>query len=88
MNLKANIKDLVKMTLLFLRKNKLSFLYVNDLRQNAMTLTLNNHLNTHSLSFTEIVGCRPLAAIVSEISTVFPFSFKKAQVSNFELAIK
>ena len=50
-------------------------------------MTLN--LNTHLLSFTEFVVCiaifRPLAAIVSEISTVFPFSYRKAKVTKFNL---
>ena len=48
-----------------------------------MTLTVNTHL----LSFIELVGTsclylpifRPLAAIASEISIVFPFSYRKAK---------
>ena len=56
-----------------------------------MTLTVNTHL----LSFTElVVTClylpifRPLAAINSEISTVFPFSYRKASLTKYDLAVE
>ena len=48
-----------------------------------MSLTLNTHFNL-------LLSCMylPLAAIVSEISTVFLFSYRKALVTKFDLDVK
>ena len=48
-----------------------------------MTLTFNTHKSSYILP-----NFRSLAAIVSEISIVFTFSYRKALVSKFDLAVK
>ena len=48
-----------------------------------MTLTFNTHIYSYILP-----GFRSLAAIVSEISSVFTFSYRKTFVTKFDLAVK
>ena len=49
-----------------------------------MTLTLNTKL----LSFTELVVCiYQFSGHISEISIVFPFSYRKALVTKFDFAV-
>ena len=48
-----------------------------------MTLTFNTHISSYILP-----NFRSLAAIVSEISSVFTFSYRKTLVTKFDLAIK
>ena len=63
------------------------FLYVHDLGpRSKMTLTINTHIS--SIRCQLLLTCRSLAAIVSEKSTVFNFSYRKALVTKFDLAIK
>ena len=47
-----------------------------------MTLTFNTHISSDILP-----NFRSLAAIVSEISTVFTFSYRKTLVTKFDLAV-
>ena len=71
-------------------KIQFEFLYVHDLRHRSR-----NDLDLqYSLTFIKSFGClllptfRSLAAIVSEKSTVFTFSHRKAYVTKFDLAVK
>ena len=80
MYLKANIQSLVKNDPVVSEKNEFSFSYVNDLGPRSR-----NDLDLkYSLTFIYLISClnlpifRPLAPIDSEISTVFPFSYRKA----------
>ena len=66
------------------------FLYVNDLGPRS-----SNDLDLqYSHTFIYAIRClllptfRSLAAIVSEKSTVFTFSYRKAYVTKFDLAVK
>ena len=56
-----------------------------------MTLTFNTHIPS-LYSITRrcllLLTFRSLAAIVSEKSTVFTFSYRKAQVTKFDLSVK
>ena len=54
-----------------------------------ITLTFNTH-NTFitSISCLHLPAFRSQAAIVSEKSTVFTFSYRKAQVTKFDLALE
>ena len=52
------------------------------------TLTFNTHTFINSISCLHLSTFRQLAAIVSEISTVFTFPIEKPKLPNFELAVK
>ena len=71
-------------------KIQFEFLYVHDLGPRS-----DNDLNLqYSLTFIYSFRCllllpfRSLAAIVSEKSTVFTFSYRNAYVTKFDLAVK
>ena len=80
-------KKLVQISTVASEKILFEFLYVHDLGPRSR-----NDLDLqYSLTF---IGCLPLptfrslAAIVSEKSTVFTFSHRKAYVTKFDLAVK
>ena len=88
--MKAFIKNLVQIGTVALEKIRFEFLYVHDLGPRSR-----NDLDLqYSLTFIKSFRClllptfRSLAAIVSEKSTVFPFSHRKAYVTKFDLAVK
>ena len=66
------------------------FLYVHDLgprSRNDLDLQY-SHTFIYSIRCLLLLTFRSLAAIVSEKSTVFTFSYRKAQYTKFELAVK
>ena len=88
--LKAFIKNLVQIGTVASEKIRFEFLYVHDLGPRSR-----NDLDLqYSLTFINSLRClllptfRSLAAIVSEKSTVFTFSHRKAYVTKFDLAVK
>ena len=81
---------MVKICTVVSEKIQFEFLYVHDLGPRS-----SNDLDLqYSHTFIYLFRClllptfRPLAAIVSEKSTVFTFSNRKAYVTKFELAVK
>ena len=89
MYLKAFIQNMVQICTAVSEKNQFDFFYVHDLWPR-----LSNDLDLqYSLTFIYVFRClllptfRSLAAIVSEKSTVFTFSYRKAYVTKFDLAI-
>ena len=87
---KAFIKNLVHIGTVASEKIWFEFLYVHDLGPRSR-----NDLDLqYSLTFINSLRClllptfRSLAAIVSEKSTVFTFSHRKAYVTKFDLAVK
>ena len=88
--MKAFIKNLVQIGTVASEKIRFEFLYVHDLGQRSR-----NDLDLqYSLIFIKSFRClllstfRSLAAILSEKSTVFTFSHRKAYVTKFDLAVK
>ena len=88
--LKAFIKNLVQIGTVASEKIRFEFLYVHDLGPRSR-----NDLDLqYSLIFINSLRClflptfRSLAAIVSEKSTVFTFSHRKAYFTKFDFAIK
>ena len=66
------------------------FLYVHDLgprSRNDLDLQY-YHTFIYSIRCLLLLTFRSLAAIVSEQSTVFTFSYRKALVTKFDLAVK
>ena len=71
-------------------KIRFEFLYVQDLgprSRNDLDLQY-SHIFIYSIRCLLLLTFRSLAAIVSEKSTVFTFSYRKAQVTKFDLAVK
>ena len=90
MYLKACIQNRVQIGTVVSEKIWFEFLYVHDLGPRS-----SNDLDLQfSYTFIYSIRClllptfRSLAAIVSEKSTVFTFSFRKAYVTKFDLAVK
>ena len=88
--MKAFMKNLVQIGTVASEKIWFEFLYVHDLGPRSR-----NDLDLQcSLTFIKSLRClllptfRSLAAIVSEKSTVFTFSHRKAYVTKFDLAVK
>ena len=88
--MKAFIQSLVQIGLVVFEKIQFEFLYVHDLGP-----WLRNDFDLkYSLTFMNSIRClllptfRSLAAIGSEKSTVLTFSYRKAQVTKFDLAVK
>ena len=88
--LKAFIKNLVQIGTVVFEKIWFEFLYVHDLGPRSR-----NDLDLqYSHTFIYLIKClllltfRSLVAIVSEQSTVFTFSYRKALVTKFDLAVK
>ena len=83
-------KNLVQISTVVSEKILFEFLYVHDLGPRSR----NDLDRQYSHTFIYSIRClllptfRSLAAIVSEKSTVFTFSHRKALVSKFDLAVK
>ena len=83
-------KNLVQIGTVVFEKIWFEFLYVHDLGPRS-----GNYLDLqYSHTFIYLIRClllltfMSLAAIVSEQSTVFTFSYRKALVTKFDLAVK
>ena len=88
--LKACIQTRVQIGTVVSEKIRFEFLYVHDLGPRS-----SNDLDLqYSYTFIYSIRClllpayRSLAAIVSEKSTVFTFSYRKAYATKFDLAFK
>ena len=88
--MKAFIQNLVQIGKVDFEKIRFEFLYVHDLGPRS-----SNDLDLqYSHTFIYLLRCllllifRSLAAMVSEKSTVFTFSYRKAYVTKFDLAVK
>ena len=88
--MKACIQNWVQIGTVASEKIRFEFLYVHNLGPRS-----SNELDLQfSLTFIYSIRClllptfRSLAAIVSEKSTVFTFSYRKAYVTKFDLAVK
>ena len=71
-------------------KIQFDFLFVHDLgpgSRNDLDLQY-SHIFIYSIRCLLLPFFRSLAAIVSEKSTVFTFSYRKAYVTKFDLAVK
>ena len=84
------IQNLVQIGKVVSEKIWFEFLYVHDLgpRSNNDLDLQYSHIFIISISCLHLPTFRSLAAIVSEKSTVFTFSYRKAYVTKFDLAIK
>ena len=90
LNLKAFIKNLVQINTVVSEKIWFEFLYVHDLgprSSNDLDLQY-SHTFIYSIRCLLLPTFRSLAAIVSEKSTVFTYSYRKAYVIKFDLAVK
>ena len=86
----AFIQSLVQIGTVVSEKILFEFLYVHDLgprSRNDRDLQY-SHIFIYSIRCQFLLTFRSLAAIVSEKSTVFTFSYRKAQVTKFDLAVK
>ena len=82
--LKAFIQSLVQINTLVSEKIQFEYLYVHDLGPRSR-----NDLDLqYSHIFIKSICLRSLAAIVSEKSTVFTFSYSNVYVTKFDLAVK
>ena len=83
-------KSLVQIGKIVSEKIRFEFFYVHDLGPRSG----NDHDPQYSHTFIYSIRClllptfRSLAAIVSEKSTVFTFSYRKAYVTKVDLAVK
>ena len=83
-------KNLVQIGKVVSEKIRFECLYVQDLgpsSRNDLDLQY-SHTFIYSIRFLLLLPFRSLAAIVSEKSTVFTVSYRKAQVTKFDLAVK
>ena len=88
--LKAFIQNLVQKGTIVSKKIQFEFLFVHDLgprSRNDLDLQY-SHTFINSIRCLLLLTFRSLAAIVSEKSTVFTFSYGKAQITKFDLAVK
>ena len=88
--LKTFIQNLVRIVTVVPEKIQFEFLYVHDLgprSRNGLDLQY-SHTFIHSIRYLLLPTFRSLAAIVSEKSTVFTFSYRKALITKFDLAVK
>ena len=87
---KLTYKIWLQMALWFLRKKQvLIFIFVNGLEprsRNDLDLQY-SHIFINLISCLHIPTFRSQAAIISEISIVFTFSYRKAYVTKFDLAV-
>ena len=86
----AFIQSLVQIDTVISEKTQSEILYVHDLgprSRNDLDLQY-SHIFIYSIRCLLPLIFRSLAAIVSEKSTVFTFSYRKAQVTKFDLAVK
>ena len=83
-------KNLVQIGTVVSEKIKFEFLYVHDLGprlRNDLDLQY-SHIFIYSIRCLLLLPFRSLAAIISEKSTVFTFSYGKAHITKFDLAVK
>ena len=59
----------------------------SDFCEKKMTLTFNTHLPSLTIGCPHLLTFRSQAAILSEKSTVFTFSYRKNYVTKFDLAV-
>ena len=88
--MKAFIQSLVQIGTVVSEKIKFEVLYVPNIgprSRNDLDLQY-SHIFIYSIRCLLLLPLRSLAAIVSEKSTVFTFSHRKAQVTKFDLALK
>ena len=88
--LKAFIKNLIQISKEASEKIQFEFLYVHYLgprSRNDLDLQY-SHTFIYSIIYLLLLTFRLMAAIVSEKSTVFTFSHRKAKVTKFDLAVK
>ena len=81
---------MIKIGTVVSEKIQFEFLYIQDLGprlSNDLDLQY-SHTFIYSIRFLLLQLFRSLAAIVSEKSTVFSFSYRKAYVNKFDLAVK
>ena len=83
-------KNLVKISTVVPEKIWFEFLYVHDLGPRSRNDLDLQYLHTfiYSIRCLLLLTFRSLAAIVSEKSIVFTFSYRKALVTKFDLAVK
>ena len=88
--LKVFIQRLVQISTVVSEKIQFKFLYVHNLgTRSSNDLDLQySHTFIYSIRCLLLPTFRSLAAIVSEKSTVFTFSYRKAYVTKFDLAVK
>ena len=88
--LKACIQNRVQIGTIVSEKIWFEFLYVHDLGpRSSDDLDLQySHTFIYSIRCLLLSTFRSLAAILPEISTVFTFSYRKAYVTKFDLAVK
>ena len=83
-------KSLVQIDTVVSEKSQFEILYVHDLgprSRNDLDLQY-SHIIIYSIRCLLPLISRSLSAIVSGKSTVFTFSYRKAQVTKFDLAVK
>ena len=83
-------KKFVQISTIVSEKIRFEFLYVHDLwprPRNDIDLQY-SHTFMNTIRCLLLPNIRPLAAVVSEKSTVFTFSYGKAQITKFDLAVK
>ena len=88
--MKAFIQSLDQIGTVVSEKIQFEFLYVHDLgsmSRNDLDLQY-SHIFIYLIRCLLLLTFRSLAAIVSEKSTVFTFSYRKALVAKFDLAVK
>ena len=88
--LKAFIQSLVQTSTVVSEKIQFEVLYVYDLgprSRNDLDLQY-SHIFIYSIRCLLLLTFRSVAAIIPEKSTVFTFSYRKAQVTKFDLAVK
>ena len=91
MYLKAFIQNLVQIGTVVSEKIWFEFLYVHDLgprSRNDLDLQYSHTFKNTIIRGLLLPTFRSLAAIVSEKSTAFTFSYAKAQITKFDLGIK
>ena len=88
--MKAFIKNLVQMDTEVSKKIQFDFLYVLDLGPRSRNDLDHqySHIFIYSVRCLLLLTFRSLASIVSEKLTVFTFSYRKAYVTKFDLAIE
>ena len=88
--MKAFILNLVQIGTVVSEKIQFEFLYEHDLgprSRNDIDLQY-SHIFIYSIRCLLPLPFRSLAAIVSKKSTVFTFSYRKAKITKFDLAVK
>ena len=88
--MKAFIQNLVKIGTVVPEKIQFEFLYVHDLgprSRNDPDLQY-SHIFIYSIRCLLLLNVRSLAVIASENSTAITFSYRKAYVTKFDLAVK